>query len=84
MIKIDLKLIWLDPIDYTPQFAWDTTLLNTTTTSSNTSEIRKLLAKACRSQLNINQQQMLESALLKDSNIISYIDFTPDKVPSIV
>jgi hypothetical protein len=49
-----------------PDFAWDNTILNSSgSSSSNTSEIRKLIAKAYKSQLNITQQQQLENALAK-------------------
>jgi hypothetical protein len=78
------KLIWLDPIDYTPDFAWDSTIVNSANPSSNTSEIRKLMAKACRSQLNITQQQELENALTKDYNLILHLDLTPSKFASLV
>jgi hypothetical protein len=78
------ELVWLDPVDYVPAFAWDSSLLNTARLphhiSSNTSEIRKLLTKACRSQLNIQQQQQLEAVLSKDSSLVLHLDLTPSKV----
>ncbi len=75
-----MKLVWLDPLEQLPDFAWDNTLLNSSSASSNTSEIRKLIAKAYKSQLNINQQQQLENALSKDSSLILHLDLTPAKV----
>ena len=75
------QLVWLDPIEHMPDFAWDNSLLNSSgSSSSNTSEIRKLIAKAYKSQLNITQQQQLENALSKDSSLILHLDLTPAKV----
>ena len=74
------KLIWLESNSYMPEFAWDSSILNSSNTTSKTSEIRKLIAKACRSQLNINQQQQLESAIGNDLSIFLHLDLTPAKV----
>jgi hypothetical protein len=64
-----------------PDFAWDNTILNSSgSSSSNTSEVRKLIAKAYKSQLNITQQQQLENSLAKDSSLILHLDLTPVKV----
>ena len=76
----NFKLLWLDPVDCLPEFAWDNTLLNSTNTSSNTSEIRKLIAKAYKLQLNITQQKQLENAFTKDPSLILHVDLTPSKV----
>lgn len=67
------ELVWLDPDVYTPEFAWDNSILNT-------SEIRKLLVKACRTQLTIQQQSQLENAFTKDSSLVLQLDLTPAKV----
>ncbi len=79
-IELYYKYLWLDPVDYISDFAWDNTLLTTNTYSSNISEIRKLIAKAYKVQLNISQQKQLENALSKDSSLILHADLTPSKV----
>lgn len=78
------ELLWLDPVDYMPDFAWDNTILNTTNVFNNTSEIRKLINKAYKVQLNINQQKQLESSLTKDPTLIMHVDLTPAKFASLV
>lgn len=80
------ELVWLEPVENLPDyFSLDNSLmLNSTSTSSNTSEIRKLIAKAYKSQLNITQQQQLENALSKDSSLILHLDLTPTKFSNLV
>lgn len=55
-------------------------MLNSSNQSSNTSEIRVLIAKACKSQLTPVQQQELENALTKDSSLLLQLELTPSKV----
>ncbi len=75
------KLLWLDPIDCLPEFAWDNTILNSANIlSSNTSEIRKLISKAYKTPLNITQQKQLENVFNKDPSLILHVDLTPSKV----
>lgn len=73
-------MLWLDPIDCVPEFSLDYTILNSVNTSSNTSEIKKLISKAYKSQLNISQQKQIENAFTKDPSLILHVDLTPAKV----
>ncbi len=72
--------MWLDPIDDVYDFAWDSTILSTNASSENISELRKLIAKAYKVQLNISQQKQLENALTKDASLVLHADLTPSKV----
>jgi hypothetical protein len=72
--------LWLDPIDDVYDFAWDSTILSTNASSENISELRKLIAKAYKVQLNISQQKQLENALTKDASLVLHADLTPSKV----
>jgi hypothetical protein len=74
------ELIWLETIEYYPELAWDKTLLKTTSTNSNTSELRKIILKAFKVQLHVTEQQKLENALSKDSSLIQHSGLTPAKV----
>ena len=68
-----------------PELAWDSTILTDTQNhSSNTSEVRKLIAKAYKVQLNISQQKQLENSLLKDPTLILHVDLTPEKFANLV
>lgn len=78
------ELLWLDPIDFEPEFAWDNTILSSATHFSNTSEIQKLISKAYKVQLNINQQKQLENSLSKDPAFVLHADLTPEKFASLV
>jgi hypothetical protein len=75
-----LQLIWLDTADYIPDTVNESQMLNSLNQSSNTSEIRVLIAKACKSQLTPVQQQELENALTKDSSLLLQLELTPSKV----
>ena len=52
--------------------------------SSNASEVRVLIAKACKSQLTPSQQQELENALTKDSSLLLQLEITPSKVKTFI
>ncbi len=75
-----MQLIWLDTADYIPDTVNESQMLNSLNQSSNTSEIRVLIAKACKSQLTPVQQQELENALTKDSSLLLQLELTPSKV----
>ena len=66
-----------------PEFAWDNSILKSVNPSSNTPEIRVLMAKACRSTLTPSEQKELENALAKDSSLILHLDLTPAKVSAL-
>ena len=80
LYKAEDELIWLDTIDYSSELTSDNVVLNSVNQDSNTSEIRGLIAKACKSQLTPTQQQELENAITKDSSLILNLDLTPPKV----
>ncbi|CAF0905302.1 unnamed protein product [Brachionus calyciflorus] len=78
------ELVWLDEISYMPDFMWDSTILSSTNTSLNIAEIRKLMTKACSSQLTITESQNLETNLTHDSSLIFHLDMTPAKFSNLV
>ena len=67
-------------MEFTPELAWDSSMLSSTGPSSNTPEIRQLISKAYKTPLNINQQKQLENALDKEPSLILHVDLTPAKV----
>ena len=72
--------MWLEPIDFSVDIAWDSTISNSSGVSSNTAEVRQLINKAYTTPLNINQQKQLENALDIEPGLILHVELTPVKV----
>lgn len=79
------ELAWLSPMedvdDHKSFFSWDSSML---TSSSISSELRFLMAKAYQSAISPSEQQKLLELLNKNPDLISRIGFHPSKLPLLV
>lgn len=75
------ELAWLNPKDDYPELLLET---NLTSNVSVVSEVRKIMAKAFKSPLNITEQTKLLNTLSSDTSFVHHIGLTPNKLASLV
>lgn len=78
----DQEMIWLDESVFNEHMvAYDECLI---APNDSGTEAKKLMVKAYKNVLTLQQQQVLLSALDKDPKLVDHIGLTPNKLPDLV
>ncbi|XP_065348212.1 CCR4-NOT transcription complex subunit 11 [Cloeon dipterum] len=80
--QCDTELVWLFPSQPTEHtVAYDSSLCITT---SSDAEARRLMSRAFKSALTLQQQQLFLAELERDPSLVYHVGLTPSKLPQLV
>lgn len=73
----DFQLVWMNPVEPDHHVSWDASMCVSNATGA---EARRLMLKALKGPLILQQQQQLLSELEKEARLVHNIGLTPAKV----
>lgn len=76
-MNIILQLVWMIPTDSEHKVIWDPAVC---ANSSAGAEVRRLLVKATKGPLTLQQQQQILKQLENDPKLIYHVGLSPQKV----